>query len=191
MLIVGHSMARAQPVETMRALGFECNESDDPYSAMAELAGKPESYSGLILSLAGLYREELAIIRTVKHRFNHIDVWLTQTDGRQAALAEAMRLGADGLLAEDGLHRSISVVSSPAVAEKSADVANDSDEPGLPTAAKVTLTDAETAEPSRSTDADFDTRLGDPVLSAEELRALLDDTPELPTDAAESRQADE
>jgi Mrp family chromosome partitioning ATPase len=191
MLIVGHSMSRAQPVETMRALGFECSESDDPYSAMAELAAKPESYSGLVLSLAGLYREELAIIRTVKHRFNHIDVWLTQTDGRQAALAEAMRLGADGLLAEDGLHRSIAVASGLSAAAKSESETAHGENEAMPTSAKVTLADGDSVEQSRSTDADFDTHLGDPVLSAEELRALLDDHPDSPADPAESHQSEE
>ena len=44
--------------------------------------------------------------RWFKRRWPHLDVWLTHTDGRASTLAEAMRLGADALLADDGqLHR--------------------------------------------------------------------------------------
>jgi DNA-binding NarL/FixJ family response regulator len=98
-------------MEILRGLGFGATEADDPYAAMAELCRRPLVYRAVILSLASLYREELSMIPAVKARFPHVEVWLAQTDGRQAALAEGMRLGADGLLAEDGLHR----VAHPAV----------------------------------------------------------------------------
>ncbi len=59
----------------------------------------------MVLSLQSVYREELSLIATVKNRLPEVEIWLTDTDGRQAAMAQAMCLGADGLLGDDGLHR--------------------------------------------------------------------------------------
>src|SRR4051812_30424383 len=104
-LLVAGPGNRAQPLDVLRGLGYGATEADDPYAAMTELCRRPLVYRAVILSLASLYREELTIIAAIKSRFPHVEVWLTHTDGRQAVLAEAMRLGADGLLADDGLHR--------------------------------------------------------------------------------------
>ena len=104
-LIVGSATCRPGPLGTLQRLGFVCAEVDDSYAGMAEICRKPLAYRAMILSLASLYREELPLIQAVKRRWPHVDVWLTHTDGRHAAMADAMRLGADGLLSEDGLHR--------------------------------------------------------------------------------------
>src|SRR6266550_4369592 len=104
-LIVGTASARAQPLAIMQSLQYECAEIDDPYAALAELIRRPLVYRAILLSLTSLHRDELAVVATIKRRLPHVDVWVTHIEGRQAALAEAMRLGADGLLAEDGLHR--------------------------------------------------------------------------------------
>src|SRR5688500_9387098 len=104
-LVVGNPASRPDAVDALQRLGFGCSETDDPYAAMAELCRRPLVYRALILSLVSVYREELNLVAAVKRRFPHVEIWLTHTDGRQASLAEAMRLGADGLLAEDGLHR--------------------------------------------------------------------------------------
>src|SRR3954471_9248872 len=104
-LLVSNPAARADVRATLARLGYGCGEADDPYAAMAELCRRPLVYRALVLSLSSLHREELGLISGVKRRFPHVDIWLTQTDGRQAALAEAMRLGADGLLSGEGLHR--------------------------------------------------------------------------------------
>lgn len=157
-LVVANSSSRAQPLDVLERLGFSCAEADDPYFAMLELCRKPLVYRALILSLTSLYKEELALIESVKKRFPHVEIWLTQTDGRQASLAESMRLGADGLLAEDGLHR---IALTPAA-----------ESPAV-------------AQPSVSDDgadalADHDVSTGEPVLTADELRALLQEQPSLP-----------
>src|SRR5580700_1899479 len=104
-LIVGQPAYRPAPLQSLHRRGYSCTEVDDPYEAMVYLCKRPLFYSTLILSLNSLYREELSIIASIKRRFSHVDVWLSDTDGRQAALAEAMRQGADGLFAEDDLHR--------------------------------------------------------------------------------------
>ena len=58
----------------------------------------------MVLSLQSLYRDELAVITTVRQRFPHVSVWLAHTDGRAAALVEAMRLGAEALVSSNGVH---------------------------------------------------------------------------------------
>jgi hypothetical protein len=155
----------------MQALGFECAELDDPYAAAVELFRRPLVYRALILSLNSFYREELQLIPTVKRRFPHLEIWLTGTDGRQAAMAESMRLGADGLLAEDGLHRT-------AIAGAAASPV-DPASPGL--APRPEPVAAPEPEPAFDDDT-----LGEPVLTAEELRALLQEQPSLPHGENES-----
>ena len=86
----------------------------EPYQAIVELLERPLAYDALVLSLPTLYREELNIIRTIRERLGHLDVFVADTDGRHAALAEAMRLGATGLLGDEGLHRLASVGEVPA-----------------------------------------------------------------------------
>src|SRR5258708_17145608 len=84
-LLVSNPAARADVRETLGRLGYGCAESDDPYTAMAELCRRPLVYRAMILSLSGLYREELSVIAAVKRRYPHVELWLAHTDGRQAA----------------------------------------------------------------------------------------------------------
>ena len=171
----------------MQRLGFHCAELDDPYSAMAELCRRPMVYRAVILSLAGLYREELLVVQAIKRRFPHMEIWLAHTDGRQAALADAMRYGADGLLSEEGLHRMAigtpaptagAVVPAPVAAPpRPADP--------VPVMNPLPLTPAEPTEsssdPMGSDSADSETNsVGEPVLTADELRALLQEQPTSP-----------
>ncbi len=104
-LVVGSAPCRSAPVLTLQQLGYQCAEAEDPYAAMSELCRRPLVYRAIILALGSLYREELQIVLAVKQRFPHVEVWLAQTDGRAAALAESSRLGADGLISDEGLHR--------------------------------------------------------------------------------------
>ena len=170
-LLVSSAGSRSALVETLVRLGYSPAESDDPYSAMAELARRPLVYRGVILSLAGLYREELPVVRAIKRRYPHVEIWLAHTDGRQSALAEAMRLGADGLLDEDGLHR---VALAGAAAE----------EPPLSHGEAEALAEVARVEalPPRimeeSNEQEFGS--GEPILSADELKALLQEQPMMP-----------
>src|SRR5436190_24241770 len=105
MLIIANQAMQTQPMQTLQQLGLECHAVSDPYSAMAELLAAKANFRGVVLSLQSLYREEIALVRTLKRRLPHLEVWLAHTDNRQAALAEAMRFGADGLLGDEGHHR--------------------------------------------------------------------------------------
>jgi hypothetical protein len=155
-LIVGQPAFRAGPTASLQRRGYNCTEVDDPYQAMIHLCRRPLFFSAIVISMNSLYREELALISSIKHRFSHIDIWLSDTDGRHAALAEAMRLGADGLFAEDDLHR---------IAGGNHGTGAD---PGDPTPIPLPKTASEGAASEKS---------GDPLLTAEELRALLQDSP--------------
>ncbi len=160
-LIVASATSRAQPAAVLQRLGYSCADMDDPYSAMLELCRRPLVYRAIILSLASLYKEELAIVQTIKQRFPHVEVWLTQTDGRQASLAESMRLGADGLLSEDGLHR-IAITA-----------ATESSVPSAVQRVQSTLTE----ETENDDSIESEMSMGEPVLTADELRALLQEQP--------------
>src|SRR5947207_7457782 len=117
MLIIANSAMQTQPMQTLQQLGLECHAVSDPYSAMTELLAAKANFRGVVLSLQSLYREEIAIVRTLKRRLPHLEVWLAHTDNRQAALAEAMRFGADGLLGDEGLHRIAAPQQAPVEAD--------------------------------------------------------------------------
>jgi len=169
-LLVSNPATRAQTVETLEKLGFTCGPVDDPYAAMAELCRRPMIYRAVILSLAGLYREELSVVRTIKRRFPHVEIWLIHTDGRQGALAEAMRLGADGLIDDEGLHR---IAMGPMIRE------------AREASAQHAEAGAEHGSDPQESDAELDAHddlenSDEPILSADELRALLQEQPSMP-----------
>ncbi len=169
---VGHAMvvsgdgSREKPSQVLRGLGYEVDFRDDPYAAMIELCRRPLVFRAVVLSLQALYRDELQIIATIRRRFPHMTIWLTQTDGRQASLAEAMRLGAEGLVSDDGV---VTFSDNP---------------PPVAAVAPVTYRPAPMPEPARTeiVDPPRTTKRAavaqtstDPVLTADELQALLGD----------------
>jgi hypothetical protein len=160
-LIVGSPSTRSSALAILQRHGYTCAECDDPYAAMAEICRRPLVYRAVIISLAGVYKEELAMLDSVKRRFPHIEMWLTNTDGRQALLTEAIRLGADGLVADDGLHR-LAVSAAPL--------------PPMPAEEIANVTPDEARELHQPMLAD-DEIMGEAVLTADELRALLYDQP--------------
>lgn len=176
-LIVGSPACRPASLATLQQLGYTCAELDNPYSAMAELCRRPLVYRAMILSLASLYREELPVIAATRSRWPHLEIWLTQTDGRQAALADAMRLGADGLLAEDGMHRialGASGEPGPAIRPRA--------ETALSSVSPVSVPGDEGTASGAAEDAprEPESLFGEPVLTADELRALLQEQPSFP-----------
>ncbi|HWE04277.1 MAG TPA: response regulator [Tepidisphaeraceae bacterium] len=175
-LLVGNPASRNEPLAILSDLGYGCDEADDPYSAFLELCQRPTAFNTVILSLASIYREELLIIPAIRRRFPHLDVWLTQTDGRHSAMAEAIRLGADGLLSEDGMHRIAlppAATDAAASADSTSRMSDDGDEPD-----RINGFGRPSADAERGPDIFSDELAdGEPVLTAEELRALLQEQP--------------
>jgi len=163
-IVVGNAGCRGSVVQTLRGLGYQSTEADDPYSAAAELSRRSMTYRAMILCLNSLYREELSFVASIKHRYPHIDIWLSQTDGRAAALAEALRLGADGLLSDDGPHRFA--------------ISENTQAPNPPSQT------APQPHPKVSVKVFAEAPIADPVLTADELRALLQE-PARPADSHE------
>lgn len=196
-LVVGNPASRVEPLGTLQRMGYGCTEFDDPYAAMAELCRRPLAYRAVILSLASLHREELGLVPGVKRRFPHIDIWLTQTDGRQAALAEAMRLGADGLLSGEGLHRVAMAPADASYAPGEAATVSPAVELA-PRAGETQTALQERAEPEASTEEgassapsstpDDEPGLSEPVLTADELRALLQEQPPPPSSVGNNNE---
>lgn len=190
-LLVGNPASRGQPLALLTALGFKCEEEDDPYIALLELLQRPLVYHAVVLSISSLYREELQVIRTIKRHFPQIDIWLAQTDGRHAAMAEAIRLGADGLLSEEGLHRTgmhtISPPTAPGMDEPS-EISDSEPEPEPNTSDRRSSLENESAASHNGEEHDAHeagVTVGEPVLSADELRALLQEQPFAPPRADE------
>jgi hypothetical protein len=187
-LIVANPAGRADVLSAMQRLGYGATELDDPYAAMAELCQRPLAYRAVVLSLAGLYREELNLMPAIKRRFPHIEIWLSHTDGRQGALADAMRLGADGLLAEDGLHRL--AISGGSLTAPNAINAGPGPAAGSTFASttEITAVEGEDAPPRAPIEVegnsshDHEPMNGEPVLTADELRALLHEQSPMPPD---------
>jgi len=180
-IVVGSAGCRGSAVQTLRGLGFATIEADDPYSAAAELSRRSMTYRAMILCLNSLYREELAFIGSIKHRYPHIDIWLSQTDGRAAALTEALRLGADGLLSDDGPHRF--AMTEHAGANTGGQAASGTNSP---TPQPKPVARPEGAEQPRPMVKIFaEAPIADPVLTADELRALLQEPARPGTEAHE------
>jgi hypothetical protein len=178
-LVLANPSSRAPLVQALARLGYECGECDDPYTATLELCRRRLAYQAMVISLAGLFRSELALITTVKRRFPHVEVWLAHTDGRQADLAESMRLGADGLLGEEGFHRIATSAAPEAATYQSVPERLVPLPPSPSTQTVVSAPD----EPEEVVVP------GEPVLSADELRALLQDPPVMPPSAGQENDA--
>lgn len=164
-LVVASPSSRAPLLAAASKVGFDCGECDDPYTATLELSRRRLVYRALVLSLGSLYREELALITTVKRRMPHLEIWLAHTDGRQAALAEAMRLGAEGLIDDEGLHR----IATPSETQERHVAAHEL----IPTQPPPAQTVEQIPDP-------LEVPIAEPVLTAEELRALLQDQTAMP-----------
>ena len=195
-LVVGTAALRGGAVESARAMGLTIVESEDPYSAMAELARDPGRFHAVILSLQSLYREELQIIPSIKLSIPAVEIWLTDAEGRSAALAQAMRLGAEGLLGEEGIHRAASgngtdastaTQGSGTVHVKPVPVpAKPADDRPVALARPPIRDESVAAVPIRTAERlqnravleeedPYNSSPGEPVLTADELRALLHD----------------
>lgn len=133
--------------------GFQVDLAIDPYAAMMELATRPLVYRALVLSLIHLFPEELSIVPAVRKRYPHLQILASQTEQRPALLSQLKQIGIDGILCDAGM---------------------------LPGAAPAQLESdqGEALEESAEDESEsVNCAASEPVLTAEELRALLDEQP--------------
>jgi len=190
-LLVGGDSCCDEPRRTLTAIGYHTEATADPYAAMLELCRRPLVYRAIVLSLQSIYRDELSVITTIRRRFPHVSIWLAHTDGRAAALAEAMRLGAEALISNDGIHplgdesqvalppRAMTFRPVPVAPAEEPEV-----EPAAALAGKTNESNGSANSFGNALERGFEKSNGrspavrapeEPVLSAAELRALLGD----------------
>lgn len=169
LVVCGEAAAFALSGE-LEGLGFRVTVAADPYQLLLELLDRPLVYDAVVLSLPAVYKDELAVIGTIRQRVPHVEVLIAHSDGRHAMLAEAMRLGTTGLLGEEGIHRlmQVNAAFTPAAVRPDPSPARNE----TPPAASSPTEEAELG-PAHDDD-------GAPLLSADELRALLSEQPTLP-----------
>ncbi|HRK30640.1 MAG TPA: hypothetical protein PLD59_06130 [Tepidisphaeraceae bacterium] len=179
-LVVGSPACRAHAKTALSRLPFEFAAVDDPYAAAMELSRRPLAYRAVVLCLNSVFREELGLISLIKLQMRHLDVFLSQTDGRQAAIVDATRRGADGILGDEGLFRFDDPARDVPPQATPSELRGTGSE--VPDEGTETGTPVETVTHMRTDDADRynDGLTGDAVLTAEELRALLQEQPSLP-----------
>jgi len=156
-IVVGGEGCRAMALGVLSRENIPAFEAESPYPAMAEISRKPGVYKTVILSLQNLFQEELRMIEAIKALHPGIGIWLCHTEGRPSTLAMALRMGADGILAEDGLHR---MAPGAEIVEKESPPAKT---PPPPVKPSVVVAPAASVNPI------------EPILTVEELRALLQD----------------
>jgi hypothetical protein len=152
-VVVASQTSQTELRTALDRLGYDTTCFDDPYSAYAFALSHAVGLRAFVVSLQSLYREELAVLASVGDRLPHLDRVVTHVQARQVSLAEAIRHGATTLLDDQGLHPL------------------DGAEPARP----PVVAPAAAAEPARTGSRDPEPGDFDPLLSAEELRALLHD----------------
>ncbi|MEM6562204.1 MAG: hypothetical protein AAF656_11435 [Planctomycetota bacterium] len=152
--LVATGPMRDRRAETLMTAGYDVHGFDDPYAAMLAICRKPLVFRALAVSLQAIYPKELDLVSAVAQRFPHVRLLACDTDGRRTTLIDAVQRGVTDILDDHGI--------TPADTEReSADVS---------LANPAELTDEETAALARPTDTPTD-----PVLTPEEIRALLSD----------------
>lgn len=131
----------------------------DPYAMIARLARGSRDVAAVILPLGALREGELAVIRTIKRYYPHIDVFVTDVGPHGTALAEAVIYGADGICTNGLLHRFHAPPPPPP------------SPPPATTAPPATGAVPHPQPPQRDDPPDST----QPVLTSEELQALLGD----------------
>lgn len=150
----------------MMELGFDVSTVDNPYAALVELLDRPLVYRSIVISLAATYREELSLIKTIRNKLPQIDVLVAHLDGRAAAMAEALRMGATGILDDKDVHR---------LPDTAATTPPNTPAP-IVAPVSVPTSEAESADALPEEDSNE----LEPLLTADELRALLQEQPTLP-----------
>lgn len=176
--VVGQGDVLARVLGQLHRLGAACVVLDDPYHAAAEIGHRPGSYAALVLCLPCCYTDELPVITAVCRCSPTTRVLVAAADQHVSMLTAALRLGAVGVLTGQGVEW-IGVLPTPTPA---ALVAENAETAALaePAEAETTVeTPAEVTDEATDDMDDADSEIApiEPVLTAEELHALLHDEP--------------
>lgn len=201
--VVGAGDLLTQTISQLHRLGAQCVILEDPYHAVAELARTADStYGALVLILPCIYPGELACIPIFRNLAPHTRILIAAADQHLSSLASALRLGASGVVTDLGVEllgptshslptaagsplatTAPAVVSSATPAMAVAGPAVTDEEPTAPSSETATETEAEAQVDESEEDLEFDDEVegdlpqdnGDPLLTADELHALLHD----------------
>lgn len=219
LLVVGTGEPLAQTLARLHRLGAACQAVDDPYHAMVQVATRSD-LTAVVVVLPCLYPEELSFVAAIR-RLKGLPVVLAAADGLLAMLTAAIRFGATHLLDGNRLESFTpgSAVAAKGLAGPDAALehtgqraASPSPAPSSPEAtAEVAACLSGVAEPpptvqppSRRPEplaveppndshvlADDGLGSGEPLLTAEELRALLQEPlPATPRGVSHARSSE-
>lgn len=173
--VVGSGEVLARVLGQLHTMGAGCIALEDPYRAAADIARRHDRYDAVVIALPCLYAEELPLIATLRRLAPTARIILAAADQHVSMLAAAMRFGASAVLTAQG----IELLAASESLEPNPAVAGQSSTPLSPRAAEVETQREPEAEPvaeaDQATDDEDAFNGGHPLLSAEELHALLHD----------------
>jgi hypothetical protein len=188
-LCVGLEDAAVAGIGTLA--GIAATSVSDPYAAMLLIAANPRGWQMIVLNLQQMFDAELAVLSAVRAVAPDCRVAVTRADGRPALLARALRLGLDGIFTGTAIEwftppppttpqasaRSTPVTAvalEPTAATPPGQMARQSAPETKPViTANEDLNDDPTDQTALRSVAEID--LDEPLLTAEELKALLSD----------------
>lgn len=178
--VIGAGEVLPRVLGQLHRLGAACVVLDDPYRAIAEMARRPGSYPVAVFVLPSIYPNELPAIAAILRHSPGTRVVLAAAEQQVALLAAALRLGASGVVTEEGIESfgtserepapppSIVPARPPAVMHAPPARVVEAKPPSPALQEEV---EAEEPEPEHEQDMDVQ----DPILTADELHALLHD----------------
>lgn len=197
--VVGVGDLLARTLGTLHRLGAQCAVLEDPYHAVSELSRRPGAFGAVVLIAPCLYPEEVSAIPAMRACSPAIKVVLASAEQHLSLLAAALRAGCVGVLTDAG----VEVMNRPAPVEVPAPSSRQDLPPGPTRAAEpvrpvapvrppepalperllldeeplpADTTDAHhPADPTDDADDPFELPTHEPLITAEELHALLRD----------------
>lgn len=178
--VVGHGDGLARALGFLHRAGSACVVMDDPYHAVAEFSFRPSTYDAAVLVLSSFYSEELAVITTIRRLSPRTRIYVAGAEQQLSMLATAVRLGATGVLTGDGLEEL--VARNGAEEGKPERGHSQVKEEGREVAEEASFNGDATTDEGQLDDEESEGQNGvvEPILTAEELHALLHEDPMMP-----------
>lgn len=197
--VLGHGDNLARTLGLLHRMGARCTVWEDAYQAACEVARHPDTFFAVVVILPCCYQAELAVISTIRTYARNTRVYVADAEQHVSMLTGAMRLGATGLLTQAG----VELFAEPAGydfdqsvgAEGQGDVLV-TDEPGAAAEHLSALADGPVVTSANVDEEELEGEEFDdsplapvePILSAEELHALLHDDEVRSTTQARGRR---